>query len=91
MTYTIVEHSVKEHKYHTIQDNLTSQEIARFICEIQESEKYCLGQYGHVFIEHIDTVIGYIGDDRLDLVDSHERSFHSHQNSLIDILSKCLI
>lgn len=91
MTYRTVEHQIREDKYHTIQENLTPQEIARFVCKIQESKEYDLGQLGHVLITGTEIAVGYIGDDKIDLVDSHENSLHSHHNLLIDILSACLI
>ncbi len=91
MVYGTVEHPIRQHRYHTILENLIPQESARFVCEIQESEKYVLGHLGHVLIENTGIVVGYIGDNRVDLVDSYDEALHPHHNLLIDILSKCLI
>lgn len=90
MVYGSIEHPVKDHEYHSVQENLDPPEIARFIYGIQESAEYILSDLGHILLSGTQTVIGYIGDEHVDLVDSSDRSIHIHQNSLISLLSECL-
>jgi len=91
MTYGVVEHPVADWKYHTVQENLRPEEIARLICKIQGSKDYDLGELGHIFIADSKVVVGYIGDDRVDLVEPRNRESHQHHNSLIELIGDSLI
>ena len=90
MVYETIEHSIGEYTYLALQEHLTPKEIARFISEIQESERYILEDLGRILLRDTQVVVGYIGDDKVDLVDTHDTSLFPNHNSLIDILSKCL-
>lgn len=90
MTYTIIENEIKNYRYHALLENLTPQEVANFICRVQESEKYMIGCFGHILMTGTETVIGYIGDDRIDLVDNYEKLIRRHKLSLIELLSESL-
>ena len=91
MVYGTIEHPVRDHSYHPVQENLDHQQIARFICGIQESRQYVMGEFGHILSNDTQTVVGYVGDDHVDFVDSSERLLQAHQNSLINIFFECLI
>ncbi len=90
MTYATREHQIKAYEYHTTQEDLVPQEIARFICEIKYSNEYDLEDLGHILVTGTDTVIGFIGDDRVDLVDIRNKTLHQHHITLIALLSKSL-
>ena len=90
MTYNTREDQIRDLYYHAVCENLSNSEVLKFICAIQESDQYELGQYSHIFLRNSDSIIGYIGDDEFDLVDKGNESLHKHHSALIDILSKCL-
>jgi hypothetical protein len=72
---------------------LSSEENDKFHLAIKESERYQLGDLGHVFV--VDgPAVGYIKEDgftaRFDLVNEDDERLAKHHSELIDILSECL-
>lgn len=90
MSYTSAENKIEDYRYHALLENLTLQEIANFTCRIQESERYSIGHLGHIFITGTEKVIGYIGEDRIDLIDNSQKLIPQHKLSLIELLSEAL-
>lgn len=85
-----IEHKVNECMYFPFKANLTPDEIAGFVCKVQASEEYEFGEYGHILIKDTDLAVGYVGDDRIDLVDFHKSLLAIHHDNLMALFHTSL-
>ena len=98
MTYVAREYPIIAWEYHAALDDLSPEEVGRFVCAIQESDKYEIGHLGHIFPVDSSDAIGFIGEEdqfgnargRFDLINKNREEFQGHHIRLLDILGECL-
>lgn len=91
MTYRTVDHDVADWQYHSVLENLDLREIGHVIFTIQKSQGYDLGERGHVFVAGTKNCVGYVGEDRVELVDPRNSTLGHHHANLIEMVSSSLI
>ena len=55
-------------RYEPLRTNLTDRNIINAAARISESERFEFGEYSHVVLKGTDVVIGYIGNESLELL-----------------------
>ena len=54
-------------RYETIRRNLTNGQIMNALIRISDSEKFEIGEFHHIFLKDTNTIVGYIGNESLEL------------------------
>ena len=54
-------------KYEVFRENLTDNQIRRVFFEIVNSDRFDLGEQSHIILRGTDKIVGYIGNDSVEL------------------------
>ena len=54
-------------RYETVRRNLTDRQVTNAITRILESDRFDVGEYSHIVLKNTDTIVGYIGNETLEL------------------------
>ena len=79
-----------EHTYQAVYEGLDSYTMACIIHEIQVSRDFEYGEWSHIQLKEEGIVIGYIGDDSVELVDVENSESSKHHSSFLEICNRGL-
>ena len=73
---------IHSHEYQTLREFLTSWEMSKLMTKIEQSERFCLGDFGHIYLKGTGICVGYLGDETAELVDPQKKETASQRKIL---------
>lgn len=81
----------KNLEYKILRNNLNVGETAIVLSEITDSKDFDLNELSHIVLKGTKTLVGYIGDDSLELVNPNKKEFIKYHNKLKEIFNHTLM
>ena len=78
----------KNLEYKTVKENVMMGEMAKVICEINDSKDFEIDELSHIILKGTNTRVGYLGDDTFALVNPNEKLFKGYHGKLEEIFNQ---
>ena len=74
-------------EYKTVKENVIMGDMAKVICEINDSKDFEIDELSHIILKGTNTRVGYLGDDTFELVNPNEKLFKGYHSKLGEIFN----